>query len=617
MTTMNGYAGKILRVDLSSGRTWTEPLSQPLVDQYVGGRGFAARIIYDETRGVAPLGPDNRLVFASGPFAGVYLPAGGKLTIAAKSPATGLYGDANIGGHIAAELKYAGYDAIVFQGAAERPVYLFVDDDRVEIRDAAAYWGTGAIECETALKKALGEEFQICTIGPAGEKLVKFACVSHDIGRQAGRTGVGAVMGSKNLKAVAVRGSQTVPVADVDALRRIGREMLLKVKADPGLKVWHDYGLTSVATWANSIGAFPTRNFQSGFYEAVDGIGHLAAKERIIVGSKACFGCPMACGKFSRVKERGVWVEGPEYETTALIGGNCAIDRIEDVAYANYLCDELGLDTISAGNVIGFAMECYERGVIDDSHTGGVAVRFGDIEAFATLAGQIARREGIGAVLAEGVRHAASVWGKGSAAYAIQVKGLEWSGYESRGAPAMMLAYMTADIGAHHNRAWAITFDIAQGRDKVEGKAAKVIELQHIRPLFDVLGACRLPWVEMGLDLKYYADLFPAVTGRDLSWDGLLEVSERVYNLNRAYGVREVEGFGRAADYPPERFFTDPVPTGATQGSLITREMLDQLLDDYYRLRGWSADGIPTAATLARLGLEAEAAELAALGRLG
>ncbi len=613
---MDGYAGRILRVDLTSGRAWSEPLDPALAVDFIGGRGFAARIIYAETRGADPLGPENRLVFASGPFAGVFLPASSKLTIAAKSPATGLYGDANIGGHIAAELKYAGYDAIVFHGVAERPVYLLVDDDRVELRDAGGLWGKGAIAAEVALKDDLGEEFQVATIGPAGENLVHYACVSHDIGRQAGRTGVGAVMGSKRLKAVAVRGTRTVPVADAGALRRIGREMFLKLKADPGLKVWHDYGLGSVCSWANSIGAFPTRNFSSGYFEGIDGIDHNAMRERIIVGSKACFACPMACGKFSRVAERGVWVEGPEYETTALIGGNCAIGRIEDVAYANYVCDELGLDTISAGNVIAFTMECYERGVIDRSQTDGLEVRFGDVEAFVALANRIARRRGVGDVLANGVRHAAAVWGKGSHAYAIHVKGLEWSGYESRGAPAMMLAYMTADIGAHHNRAWAITFDIAQGRDKVEGKAAKVIELQHIRPLFDCLGACRLPWVEMGLDLGYYEQLFPAVTGRAASWADLLTASERVYNLNRAYAVRELPGFGRADDYPPERFSSTPVPTGATAGHLIGRAMLDRLLDDYYALRGWDARGRPTTATLRRLGLADVAEELGALGRI-
>jgi aldehyde:ferredoxin oxidoreductase len=512
---MNGYAGKILRVDLTQATAVTEELDLAMARDYIGGRGFAARIIYDETRGIDPSSPDNRLVMASGPFAGVFVPAGAKMTFAAKSPATGLYGDANIGGHLASELKYAGYDAVIFQGAAASPCYILIDDGKVEVRDAAELWGKGAIEAEVALKEKLGEDYQIATIGPAGENGVRFACISHDLGRQAGRTGVGAVMGAKKIKAIAIRGTNSIPVADVEVMRRISREMFLKVKSDPGLKIWHDYGLSSVCSWANSIGAFPTRNYRSGYFEGIDGIDHKAMRERIIVSSKACFACPMACGKFSRVAERNVWVEGPEYETTALIGANCAIDRIEDVAYGNYICDELGLDTISTGNVIAFTMECFERGIIDESHTDGLVPRFGDIEAFVALARKTANREGVGDILANGVRHAAQVWGQGSEAYAIQVKGLEWSGYEARGAPAMMLSYMTADIGAHHNRAWAITFDISQGREKIDGKAAKVIELQHIRPLFDLLAACRLPWVEMGLDLKYYEELFPAITGHE------------------------------------------------------------------------------------------------------
>ncbi|MHB1415802.1 MAG: aldehyde ferredoxin oxidoreductase family protein [Chloroflexota bacterium] len=613
---MEGYGGKILRVNLSTGKVWTESVDPAWTQDYLGGRGFAARIIYEETKGVDPLGPENRLVFASGPFAGVFLPAGSKATIAAKSPATGLYGDSNIGGHLAPELKYAGYDAVVFQGIAAKPTYLLIDDEKVELRDASPLWGKGTIESEVALKNDLGEDFQIATIGPAGENLVRYACVNHDIGRQAGRTGVGAVMGSKRLKAVAVHGTHSIPVADVPALRRITREMILKMKGDPGLKVWHDYGLSSVCSWANSIGAFPTRNFSSGYFEGIDGIDHHAMRERIIVSSKACFGCPMACGKFCRVAERGVWVEGPEYETTAMIGSNCAIGRIEDVAYGNYVCDELGLDTISTGNAIAFAMECFQRGVIDESDTDGLPVRFGDIEAFVTLANRIARREGIGDILANGVRHAASVFGKGSADYAIQIKGLEWSGYESRGAPAMMLAYMTADIGAHHNRAWAITYDISQGREKIEGKAAKVIELQHVRPLFDALAACRLPWVEMGMDLKYYADLYPAVTGKQTSWDDLLRTSERIYNLTRAYAAREFADFGRGYDYPPQRFMSEPVPDGATEGSLIDRHNVDLLLDDYYAQRGWDQRGLPTESTLRRLGLPDVAEDLKRVGRI-
>lgn len=600
---MKGYAGKILRVDLTHGTFRIEPLDETLCRDYLGGRGFAARLIYDEVKGAEPLGPDNKLVLASGPFSGVFVPAGAKATFAAKSPATGIYGDANIGGHLAAEMKYAGYDAIIFEGQAPSPVYLYVDGLDIQLRPAKHLWGQGTITAEQVLKASLGDEFQIAAIGPAGENQVFFACIGHDIGRQAGRTGVGAVMGSKNLKAIAIRGEGGVDVADLDKVRAIGREMILKINRDPGLKIWHEYGLTSVTTWADSIGAFPTRNYRSGHFESVENIGHEAMRERIFLSTKACFGCPMACGKFTEVKERGIRVEGPEYETVALIGGNCGMDRIEDVAYLNQVCDELGLDTISAGNAIAFAIECYQRGVITSRDTDGLTLRFGDADTFATLAGRIARREGIGDTLANGVKYAAAAFGQGSDRYAIQVKGLEWSGYEARGAPAMMLAYATCDIGAHHNRAWAITHDIAAGRDLLEGKAEKVIELQHIRPLFDCLGACRLQWVEMGLDLKYYADIYPAITGVDATWDDLIECSERVFNLTRMYAIRELPGFGRSADYPPARFMEEPVASGETRGRMITREQMDWLLDKYYDLRGWDSNGIPTAETLRRLRL--------------
>jgi aldehyde:ferredoxin oxidoreductase len=349
---LNGYGGKLLRVNLTTHTMLSQPLDPQFVREYIGGRGFAARLIYDEVRGVDPLSSENKIVFASGPFSGVFLPAGGKATIAAKSRATGIYGDSNVGGHLAAEMKYAGYDAIIIEGAADHPVYLFIEDENIEIRDAGQYWGTGAIKAEQQMKQDLGDEFQIAIIGPAGENKVKFACISHDIGRQAGRTGLGAVMGSKNLKAVAIRGTHSIPVADLDQVKSIAQEMFDKVYADPSLKVWHDYGLGSVVPWANSIGALPTRNFQTGSFEAVNGIDHESMKAKITVGSKGCFGCPMCCGKFSHVKTRDVYVEGPEYETSALIGSNCGLDNIEDVAYGNYLCDELGLDTISAGNVV-------------------------------------------------------------------------------------------------------------------------------------------------------------------------------------------------------------------------------------------------------------------------
>jgi aldehyde:ferredoxin oxidoreductase len=504
-----------------------------------------------------------------------------------------------------AEMKYAGYDLIIVEGVSPEPVYIYIDDDTVELRDASEYWGQGAITAETALKKQLGDDFQIAVIGPGGENLVKFACICHDFGRQAGRAGVGTVMGSKKLKAIAIRGSKSIPVADVDEFRRVGREMYDYCKASDAWDVWVRLGTAGVNVPSNEWGSFPTRNFQSGHFDDMDKMTGEYMREQIVVTDKACFACPCACGKYSYSKKWDVHVEGPEYETAAFLGADVAIRDIEDVAYANYLCDELGIDTISAGNVIAFAMECFEKGIIGVQDTDGLALSFGDPEAVFELIKRIASREGIGDVLAEGVRHAARVFGGGSSDFAMEIKGLEISGYDSRNAPAMMLAYMTADIGAHHNRAWAITYDIQVGRDAVTpDKAAKVIELQHIRPLLDCLGGCRLQWVELGMPLDYYVPAMKSITGIDRSWEDLMLAAERVWNLTRAFWVREMEGFGREWDYPPPRWYTDPVQTGPTKGKLVTKENVDKLLDMYYEQRGWTENGIPTREKLDQLGLD-------------
>jgi aldehyde:ferredoxin oxidoreductase len=604
---MFGYGGKILRVNLSNGKISTEPLSDRLIKDYLGGRGFAARILYDELKpGIDPLGPDNKVIVASGPLSGLFLPAGGKLTFASKSPATNSYGDSNVGGHLAAELKYAGYDVIIIESVSSKPVYLYINNDKVEIRDAKSYWGKGAITTEEMMKKDLGREFEIAVIGPAGENKVKFACISHDFGRQAGRTGIGAVMGSKNLKAIAVRGTKSLKVSDPDKMLEVGKKAFLDCINHPGWKAWVAQGTAGVTVWANQQGAFPTRNFQSGFFKDYKKIsGDVLVKETLVT-HKACFGCPSACGKYAHIKKEGkdYYVEGPEYETAALVGGNCAIDNIIDLTYANYICDELGIDTISGGNVAAFAMECYEKGILTKKDTGGVELKFGDIKSFERIMNLICRREGIGNLLADGVKVAAEKIGKGSEKFAMHVKGLEISGYESRKAPAMLLAYMTCDIGAHHNRAWAITHDIAVGRDVVAGKSKRVIELQHIRPLFDMLGCCRLQWVELELKLDYYPQLISIATGKNYTMDELLKASERVWNLTRLFLIREHQKtFGRHFDYPPARVYEESVINGPTAGSRVRKEDIEKLLDEYYQMRGWDKNGRPTPEKLKELGL--------------
>jgi len=602
---VNGYGGMILRVNLTDGAIKKEPTPKELAEKFLGGRGFGIYFLYTEApKGADPLGPENKLIVSSGPLAGTLVPGAGKLDFTCKSPLTGGYASASVGGMLTAELKYAGYDSIIIEGASERPVYLLIEDERVELRDASEFWGKGSITVETELKKRLGEDFQIATIGPGGENLIKYACITHDFGRQAGRGGVGAVMGAKRLKAVVVRGTKSIPIADVEDFRAKAREMYAACKASGGFEAWRKYGTSGVNAWANEVGAFPVRNFQSGALDDYSGLSGGVMREKIVITDKACFGCPSPCGKYSHSRKYDIRVEGPEYETAALLGGNVAFLDIEDVAYANWLCDELGIDTISTGNCIAFAMECFEREIITAEDADGLELKWGDTEAVFALIEKIARREGIGAILAEGVKHAAQVWGKGSEDFAIQVKGMEMSGYESRNAPAMLLSYMTCDVGAHHNRSWAITYDIQVGRDNVSpDKAARVIELQHIRPLFDCLGACRLQWVELGLDLGYYAPILKAITGVDRSWEDLLRISERIWNLTRMYWVREVEGFGRGWDMPPARVWKEPVASGPTKGKLIAREDMDRLLDMYYQQRGWDSNGIPTGEKLEELGL--------------
>ncbi|MCL2549195.1 MAG: aldehyde ferredoxin oxidoreductase family protein, partial [Symbiobacteriaceae bacterium] len=591
---MKSIHQKILRINLSDGSHRIDSHSADFYRMWLGSRGMGAKIIYDEIPvGADPLGPENLLFVGGGPLSGVYAPATGKTSFVCKSPATGGYGDANVGGHLGPEIKYAGYDAIIFEGCASEPVIIVIDDDKISIKPADHLWGKGTFETEEILKKDLGDDFQIAVIGPAGENLVLSACIQHDFGRQAGRTGVGAVMGSKKMKAFAVRGSGGVPLADPQGLLEMSKKAYASCFSKPGFEEWTPMGTAGVTNWVNEIGAFPTHNFKTTYFPGHEGINGEALLERILRTDKGCFACPTPCGKYSSAAGvlRGgqgqeehfeVLVEGPEYETIALIGGNCELPTIEEVAYANYVMDDLGLDTISGGNIVAFALECLEKGALTADQVEGRELKFGDLASVVYLARLIANRQGIGDILAKGVKLAAAEIGHNSAHYAIHTKGLEQSGYEGRNAPAMMLAYMTADIGAHHNRAWAITHDIAVGPDVFEGKPEKVVELQHIRPFFDLMGCCRLQWVELGFELDNYPDLLNMATGCDYTWEEMMTISERVYNLTRMFWVKHVPGFGRDWDWPPPRFVEEEVPTGPSAGKKISVENLNWLLDRYY-----------------------------------
>ena len=603
---MNGYAGQILRVNLTNKTITKEPYPERAARDFLGGRGLGIYTLWNEVpQGADPLGPENKLIASTGPISGLLVPGAGKMDWTCKSPLTGGYASASVGGMLTAELKYAGYDSIIFEGASDEPVYLFIDDDQVELRDASSLWGQGSITTERTLKDRLGEEFQIATIGPGGENGVKYACISHDWGRQAGRGGVGTVMGAKKLKAIAARGTKGIPVADVKAFYKQSRKMFKACKEAEMLEAWQRYGTTIVTSWCDEVGALPTRNFETGVFEEGANLYGEVMRQKIVVTDKGCFACPSPCGKYSYSKKHDIWVEGPEYETIGMLGSNCGLADIEDVAQANFLCDELGIDTISAGGCVAFAIECFLKGIITTEDTDGLELDWGKPEAVFALIEKIARREGIGAVLAEGVKHAASVWGQGSEEFAIHVKGMEQSAYDTHLATGMLLAYMTADVGAHHNRAWAITYDLQVGREAVTPeKVAQVIFLQHARPFFDCAGGCRLQWIELSIDITEYAPMLKTITGEDRSWDDLMKLSERVWNLTRMYWVREVPGFGRDWDYPPPRFYKHPATSGPTKGQFTTWEDVQKLLDMYYEQRGWDENGIPRKEKLEELGLE-------------
>lgn len=604
---MNGYGGRILRVNLTNGTVTKEPTPPDVAHDFIGGRGFGIYFLLKEVpKGADPLGPENKLIISSGPISGMMIPGGGKCDWTTKAPLTGGYASASMGGHFTAEMRYAGLDSIILEGISPKPVYLFIDDDKIELRDASDLWGKATFTVEKQFKEKLGEEFQVAVIGVGGENLVPYACINHDYGRQAGRGGVGAVMGSKKVKAIVVHGTKSIPVADMDAYRKAGMALYKACKDSEGLKDWTRYGTTIVVSWCDEVGALPTRNFSAGSFEDGKNLYGPVMREKIVITDKGCFGCPSPCGKYSRNKKYNSYVEGPEYETIGMMGSNLGIDDIEAVAQANLLCDDLGIDTISAGNAIGWAMECYEKGIFTKKDTDGLDLKFGNVDATFTLIEKIARREGFGALLSEGVKRASKKVGKGSEKFAIQVKGMEQSAYATHNATAMLLAYMTCDVGAHHNRAWAITYDLQVGREKVvPEKVARVIWLQNFRPMFDVLGGCRLQWVELGIDRDLYVPALEAITGIQRSWEDLDKVGERIWNLTRLFWARENEGFGRAWDMPSPRFYEEAPKSGATKGQITKLEDINRLLDMYYEQRGWTSDGLPKPETIESLGLKA------------
>jgi len=600
-----GYYFRILWVDLTRGESCVVPFGERFALKYVGGRGFGAKLLFDQLPRIAdPLGPENILVVAPGPLTGLYLPGAAKTAFASLSPLTGYYGDSNMGGNFGTELRQAGYDALVIVGRAEKLSFLWIDGDEVQIVPAAHLAGKGALEAEGLIREALqSQEVRIAAIGPAGENLVRFATINCDWSRNAGRCGMGAVLGSKNLKAIAVRGGRDLPVADVAALRLLTDRSMRELMAHPLFEFWQQQGLMSVVDYVNSAGVLPTRNYRENVFDQAAQIDGFRMEQEYKIGDTACFGCPMCCGNICLVKNgkyKGTITEGPEYETACMLGSNLGVGDFAAILKGNQLCDELGIDTISSGNLIGALIEAVQTGLLGADEVDGLPLDWGADDQITALLEKIARREGVGDIIAGGSRAVIERWPQ-LAPLIVQVKGMEQSAYDGRATISMALAYGTCDVGAHHNRAWTVGKELeAGGRWTAEDRVDLVIYHQTIRPLFDMLGVCRLPWIELGFDENRYAEFYSVVTGVPHTLGDLLDRSRAIWDLTRL--VSTSRGVSRKDDYPAPRMMERPVEKGPYAGRVVNRAEYDELLDLYYRKRGWSADGIPPAARAREFG---------------
>lgn len=596
---MDFYTGRVLRIDLSAGTTAVEPLNMEWARLYLGGKGLLFRYLWDEvTPGIDPASPDNPLLLVTGPFAGTGVSTASRLVVGCKSPTTGTVLDSYVGGSFAPEMKYAGYDVIILSGAAPEPTVVWICNDAVEFRPAAAYQGMKTSQVEEALRNDLDRDARVLSTGPAGENRIPWACLSTDQYHKAGRGGAGALMGMKNVKAVAIRGTGSVSVGDstafLDAMYRLHHERILTPD-----NLWaHEEGTPALVDVINGGGALPTRNFSAGVFEGAHKINS-ESFQKIRVKKRACYQCAIACRNFHATKWAGIEVrgEGPEFETIALCGSNCGIDDIDALMKFNELCDELGMDTISTGSVVGLAMDLCERDYAD------FGLAFGDSEGYLRAAELMARREGFGAELALGAKALAAKYGHPE--LAMQVKNLEVPGYDPRGTFGMALSYATSDRGACHMRSFPVGQEIVEASlspATLEGKADWVVNAEAGGQNFFALKFSGI-WCDFwAIDLEQIAVLMRHLWGRDFSRDELMLMGERIWNLGRLFNLRE--GFTAADDALPPRLHDQAFAEGPSAGQVIGRDAFAAALSEYYDLRGWDEDGVPTEARLKELGVD-------------
>lgn len=599
---MNGWIGKILRVNLTNGEFKVEDLDKNLAIKFLGGRGLGSKILYDEIDPrIDPLGPENKLILATGPLTGTSASAAGRYMAITKSPLTGTIACSNSGGHFGPELKFSGFDMIIIEGKAKEPVYLYIEDGAIEIRDAKSIWGKTTHEATDQIHEETDIDSKIACIGPGGERLVRFACIVNDKHRAAGRSGVGAVMGSKNLKAVAVRGSGSIKVADKEAFRKITVECFKKVKSNPVTsKGLPSYGTAVLVNIINASGIFPARNFQDSVFEGAEKISGEAIADRILIRNRACFSCPIGCGRVVRVKnpKYECMSEGPEYESDWSLGACCGVDNLDAIAKGNFLCDLLGLDPISTGVTIACAMELFERGIISTADTGRI-LRFGDEDAMLDMIRAIGYREGFGDILAEGSYRMAERFGHPE--YSISVKKQEFPAYDARGAQGMGLQYATSNRGACHVRGYMTAPEILGSPVKLDpfdtkDKAQWDKTFQDLTAVVDSSGLCLFNTFAFGID--EIAEYLKAATGIQIDNQELMKTGERIWNLERLFNLKA--GLTFRDDTLPERLLKEPVKSGPAKGRVVE---LDRMLPEYYKLRGWNNEGVPTENKLKELGL--------------
>lgn len=607
---MLGYAGRILYIDLSTGKTRTEKLTEETAKEYIGGIGLGMKLwLANSKAGVNPLSAENPLVLALGPISGTMFPTGGNgHAFISKSPETGGVGEAVSHGTFGAELKRAGYDAIIITGKADRPVYLWIDDDSIQILDASQVWGKSPGETEDAIKQELGDFYvRVASIGLAGEKQSKIACIINEKTRAAGRTGLGAVMGSKNLKAVAVRGTRDIAVAKPDEFIEMVKEFHERMKG-PAAQKYRTLGTVESIMVQNSLYCMPTRNFNNSHFESAQKVSGEALNEHYIEKVLACNSCAMRC------EHEAVVHEGPykgtlarmEYDNLWALGPNCGVDRLDAIVKASELCNYYGLDATSTGVTISFVMDCHEKGILTHEELGDIDAHFGNAEALVKLVEKIGKREDIGDMLADGVKVAAEKIGKNSKQLAQEIKGLEVTGYDLRCLKTTALGAAVSFRGADHTRSGAYALDVKGKVDRLKaerGRGTLVKESEDVNAVIDSLIICKNAKGTLYKELADMAKLYTLVTGATMTPEEIAKAGERINTIAKLINTRE--GLSRKDDTLPWKVMNQPIQDdGPAKGAVVTQDELDLLLDDYYTARGWNVEGVPTKAKLQELGMK-------------